>query len=151
MSLDVSLVIDDRIKRPAGSGIFIRENGKTIEISEAEWNKRNPGRDPVRFQNLDDETNEVYSANITHNLTRMADEVGIYYALWRPEERGWQHAHSLIKPLEAGLKELKANPNTYKLLNPENGWGDYDGLVEFVENYLAACKQYPNAKIEVSR
>lgn len=31
-----------------GSGIFVRENGATVEISEEEWYRRNPGREPVR-------------------------------------------------------------------------------------------------------
>ena len=29
---------------------------------------------------------QVFSANITHNLGKMADEAGIYKALWRPDE-----------------------------------------------------------------
>lgn len=151
MSLDVSLVTEDKHPRPTGSGIFVRENGKTVEISEAEWKKRNPGREPVRFKNPEPETNEVFSANITHNMTKMADEADLYYALWRPDERGWTHAHHIIPLLTTGLVDLKSSPETFKLLNPENGWGSYEGLVEFVESYLAACKQYPDAKIEVSR
>jgi hypothetical protein len=38
-----------------GSGIFIREHGATIEISEEEWYRRNPGREPVRFLGDPDE------------------------------------------------------------------------------------------------
>lgn len=33
-----------------GSGIFVRELGATREISEDEWLRRNPGREPVRFK-----------------------------------------------------------------------------------------------------
>lgn len=29
---------------------------------------------------------DLYDANITHNLSAMADAAGIYYALWRPSE-----------------------------------------------------------------
>ena len=39
---------------------------------------------------------EVYSANITHNLGGMAREGGIYQACWRPEEIAF--AISLNKP-----------------------------------------------------
>lgn len=35
-------------KESVGSGIFVRENGATVEISEEEWYRRNPNRDPVR-------------------------------------------------------------------------------------------------------
>ncbi len=50
----------------------------------------------------------VYESNITHNLTEMADAVGIYKYLWRPEELGITKAKDLIKPLADGLVVLKA-------------------------------------------
>lgn len=49
----------------------------------------------------------VYSANITHNLGKMADEASIYYALWRPDEIGITKAGQLIIPLREGLLLLK--------------------------------------------
>lgn len=94
---------------------------------------------------------EIYSQNITHNLTEMADAAGIYKCLWRPEEVGITKAHQLIEPLEHGLRELIANPEKYKAYNPENGWGSYGGFVRFVTEYLAACKKHPEADVEVSR
>ena len=93
----------------------------------------------------------VYDANITHNLNTMADKAGIYYAMWRPEEKEWTKAGHLIEALEAGLTDLKARPEYYDEFNPANGWGDYDGMVEFVEKYLEACKKYPSTKVSVSR
>lgn len=35
--------------------------------------------------------------------------------------------------------------------NSDNGWGMYVNFVPFVEKYLNACKQYPDAKVEVWR
>jgi hypothetical protein len=32
-----------------------------------------------------------------------------------------------------------------------NGWGDYDGFITFVRDYLEACEQYPDANVRVSR
>lgn len=93
----------------------------------------------------------VYDGNITHNLTAMADAAGIYQHLWRPEELGITKAYDLIEPLQAGLERLRADPKTFKALNPPNGWGNYDGLVQFVSDYLAACIANPDADIEVSR
>ena len=94
---------------------------------------------------------EVYTANITHNLTRMAKEAGIYEALWRPEEIGVTKASELIVLLRKGLKKLRADPERFKALNPENGWGSYSGFVPWVEKYLAACEENPDAKVEVCR
>lgn len=94
---------------------------------------------------------EVFSVNITHNLGKMADKAGIYYALWRPEEKGWKIASDIIPILEKGLKKLKAKPDYYKKFNAENGWGLYEHFVPFVEEVLQACKEYPDATISISR
>ena len=68
---------------------------------------------------------EVYSANITHNLTAMAEEAGIYKHLWRPEELGIVHAGELIEPLQNGLDLMREDPQRFIQHNPENGWGSY--------------------------
>jgi hypothetical protein len=152
MSLDVYLTtIEPEIKK-SSSGIFVRENGQTKEITHEEWNMRYPNTEPVIFKEEEiTETNTVYSANITHNLNTMASEAGIYEYLWRPDEINITKASELIDPLREGLHNLKIDPERYKKFNPENGWGSYDGLVNFVENYLNACYEYPDAIIEVSR
>ena len=92
---------------------------------------------------------KVYSANITHNLNKMAQAAGIYEALWQPEEIGITKAHQLIAPLTEGLERLRAEPDKYLALNPSNGWGSYGGLVEFVEVYLNACRLEPDADVYV--
>lgn len=94
---------------------------------------------------------EVYWHNITHNLGKMAEEAGIYQALWRPEELGITHARELIDLLQAGLDLLLADGPRFRALNPANGWGNYNNLVDFVESYLAACAQNPDATVRVSR
>lgn len=94
---------------------------------------------------------EVYNSGITHNLNSMAMKAGIYKHLWRPDEINITKASELIEPLTKGLKKLKDNPEYYKEFNPSNGWGDYEGLVKFVEDYIAACKTFPEATIEADR
>lgn len=150
MSLDVYLYLKGSESIPTGEAIFIREDGRTNEISREEWDKRFPNKEPFIVQFPSD--NEcVYSANITHNLNIMADEAGIYKYLWRPEYVGVSKAEQLIEPLESGLKTLKNKPDYFKMFNPENGWGSYEGLVYFVEKYLEACKEFPEAEVSVSR
>lgn len=94
---------------------------------------------------------KVYSANITHNLNKMAQAAGIYEALWHPEEIGITKAHQLIVPLTEGLARLRADSAKYRAFNPPNGWGSYEGLVEFVEAYLNACGREPDADVRVCR
>lgn len=89
----------------------------------------------------------VYTNNITHNLCKMAVAAGLYGALWRPEEAGYKLAKELIHPLAQGLAELARSPEKYKQFNQENGWGSYEDLVRFVEEYLQACKDNPEAKV----
>lgn len=93
----------------------------------------------------------VHEGNITHNLGKMSDVAGLYTFLWTPEECGIKIAGDLIVPLACGLERLKADPEKYRAYNPENGWGKYESLVRFVENYLAACRKFPSAKVEACR
>ena len=91
---------------------------------------------------------EVCDKNITHNLAKMASEAGLYEVLWRPAENGYRFAAEIIKPLEEGLKKLQENEAHMRQFEPENGWGTYRGLVEFVKGVLEDCKNNPDAKIE---
>lgn len=94
---------------------------------------------------------EVYSDNITHNLNKMAKEAGLYEVLWRPDEIGFTHAHQLIPALEEGLALLRSDRERFEKFNPENGWGNYVGLVCFVNQLLQACKLDPDAEVHVCR
>ena len=96
-------------------------------------------------------SDEVYEDNITHNLGKMAEEAGIYKILWRPEEIGAKKAINIIVSLQIGLETLKTDPKRFKQFNAEDGWGKYENFVSFVEKYLVACKENPEAIIEVSR
>lgn len=93
----------------------------------------------------------IYDRNITHNLNKMAEAAGIYKHLWRPEEIEITKAAQLIEPLREGLALLLSDQERFKKFDPENKWGDYDGLVDFVREYLAACEENPNASVRVSR
>ena len=94
---------------------------------------------------------EVYSSNITHNLTDMAKEAGIYREVWRPEECGITKAVQLIEPLRKGIERLKAEPERFKPLSASNAWGTYEQFIPWLEQYLKACESFPDAEITVSR
>lgn len=40
--------------------------------------------------------------------------------------------------IKAMIDELKNHPETYKKLNPKNGWGDYDGAINFLNKTYSA-------------
>lgn len=102
------------------------------------------------LERLEDEYDEakLASHNVTHNLTKMAEAIGLYTVLWYPEEMGITSASQMIAPLEKGIKELEANPEKYKEFNPSNGWGDYDVFVKFCKSVLDTCIKNPDAVIE---
>ena len=93
----------------------------------------------------------VFEANITHNLNKMAEEAGIYKHVWRPEEIGITIAEQLIDPLSAGIRMMERDPDRFKKYDPQNGWGSYDVFLPWLKRYLAACKEYPDARVGVYR
>ena len=92
-----------------------------------------------------------YTANITHNLAKMAREAGIYDVVWEPEKNGITTASELIKPLEVGIALMKSNPQRFKEFDSPNGWGLYENFVPWLEGYLEACREYPDAEVVASR
>ncbi len=120
---------------------------------------------------LEEKQEDVYSANITHNLGKMADAAGIYKALWRPyqlkegynipegdyqaeyefEENNPVRAYEIIPIIEKGLEDMKARSEHYKTFDSPNGWGLYKHFVPFIEKYLEALKEYPESFVVCSR
>lgn len=94
---------------------------------------------------------EVFSANITHNLGKMAERAGIYKHLWEPETIGITKAGQLVEPLKNGLEKMKSNPSEFEKDNSPNGWGLYENFVPWIEKYLNACIKNPDAEISVWR
>jgi hypothetical protein len=105
----------------------------------------------------------VFSKNITHNLGAMAREVkyglewagvadlSLYDVLWRPDEHGFVYAKDIADLLDIGWNILLSDPEKYKRYNPDNGWGSYEGLCDFVYKYRNACWDNPEAELSVSR
>ena len=93
----------------------------------------------------------LYSCNITHNLSTMANKAGIFEALWKPEEIDAIYAKDIIDIVIKGLKDLKERPEYFSKFNASNGWGIYKHFVPFVEMYLDALKLYPESKLIIDR
>ena len=142
MSLDIDLYYE---KRPS-TGIFVRENGSTLELSIEEVKDKFPD-----YEDKYPEPVYVFGTNITHNLTTMADKAGIYKACWRPEEIGATKAKHIIKILEKGYEMMINAPGYFKQFDSENGWGTYEHFLPWVKEYIEACKEHPEARIYVSR
>lgn len=84
--------------------------------------------------------------NVTHNLSPMWREAGIRDALY---ESNGQPARAIGPLLRIGLVKMLRNPDKYRAMNPPNGWGDYDGAIEFLTKAALACADYPDAPVRV--
>jgi len=100
----------------------------------------------------------VFTQNITHNLNKMAmvveltNGMTLYDVMWRPDEQqGLKYARDIAGLLDEAWNILLSDPDKFKIFNPSNGWGSYDGLVNFVYNYRNACWDNPDAELSVSR
>ena len=96
------------------------------------------------------ETKEVsiFDANITHNLTPMWKKAGVYDALYMSEGL---IAKGIIEVLEKGIYDMEDKPEEYIKLNAINGWGTYRHALPFLKEILKACKENPDAKIQISK
>jgi hypothetical protein len=86
------------------------------------------------------------SWNYTSNCSAMWRKAGADLA-----EFHGKTAAECAPVLAAGIAALKADPETYRAMNPGNGWGDYDTLVESLRRLLANFRAAPAAYVHVWR
>lgn len=52
--------------------------------------------------------------------------------------------------LRAASKAMAEDPERFRALEPENGWGSYEGALRYLRGILAACEDHPWATVQVS-
>ena len=92
-------------------------------------------------------TVEVYEDNITYNLAPM------YYKCI-DENLGFKLLNGMkckdaAVVLNRAIDDLVENKEEYEKLNPENGWGSYEGLLKSLKSLRIACLENPNGKVGV--
>lgn len=92
----------------------------------------------------------VFEANFTHNVSRMADQAGLYEPIWNADEN-CVCASDLIEPLTTGIAMMKAETERFKKFDAPNKWGTYDQFLPWLERLLEACTDYPDAKIFIDK
>lgn len=93
-----------------------------------------------------DESVTVYTWNYTSNCAPMWRAAGADLA-----EFDGRPASACAPILAAALTELRAHPATYQELNPPNGWGSYDSLVEALDQLRVAMNTHPATTVRVCR
>lgn len=84
---------------------------------------------------------EKYSSNYTYNVYNMLQAALEQLQEEQLVESYFYHWSNLltdsgneIPNLNLLIKELKSKPDTYKKFNPANGWGDYNGVINWLQN-----------------
>ena len=54
-----------------------------------------------------------------------------------------------IELLQGGIKDMEENPETYKKLNPENGWGNYEGALDVLVKILEALQSDEESYVNI--
>ena len=158
MSLDLYI----KSKTPVlhrGTGVYIRENGETIELkTKQEVLRHFPGANPDDIEEKTYEDNEYFHMNLTHNLTEMAEKckaeyysdcitingerATLYDLLWHPKEKLGIEESTLeyLQGLMSCYKVLLKDKDYYRKFNPSNGWGTYEQLVKRTKEYLTVLQ-----------
>lgn len=89
-------------------------------------------------------------------------DVGNYTSnVWAMWERALGHSladyHSkragdCIEPLTQAVAHIRHPDNAaeYQAMTPPNKWGSHAGAAKYLETLLEACREYPEATVEVS-
>ena len=51
--------------------------------------------------------------------------------------------------LRVAIAAMQDDPARFKKLNPENGWGSYEGALKFFQGFLEECIEHPKAIVSV--
>ncbi|PLR99586.1 hypothetical protein [Bacillus sp. T33-2] len=83
--------------------------------------------------------------NYTYNVSKM---YGAAMGKTMSDFHGME-AFNAVDILSKGFCEMRDNPEKYKAMNPSNGWGNYEGALQYLEKLLLACIENPNSIINV--
>lgn len=84
--------------------------------------------------------------NMTSNVAPMWRRAGADLAAADGKSAG-----GLVLFLDAAIRRMKANPDEYRAMDPPNGWGTYEGCLEFLQELRDACAANPNTIVRVWR
>lgn len=90
---------------------------------------------------------EIFERNVTYNLSDM------YYKCI-DKELGFKKLNDMsckkaLPILERAIKDMIENKEEYEKLNPPNGWGSYEGLLEDLQDMRNCCEANQDGIIKV--
>ncbi|NUR38796.1 MAG: hypothetical protein HOV73_01750 [Streptomyces sp.] len=84
--------------------------------------------------------------NYTSNVSGMwADAIG-----HRLFELNGRTAGDALEQLTEAVARMRATPDHYRAMEPANGWGNYDGALQYLDRLRDACESHPKTTIRIS-
>jgi hypothetical protein len=53
-------------------------------------------------------------------------------------------------PLAEAVQRMEVDPERYRVMNPPNGWGNYEGALAYLRELAEACARHPKCTIWIS-
>ena len=114
------------------------------------------------LDNNGEDVEQQVCLNITHNLNKIVDECGklvglaYYEVIWRPDElfglkNGEVPVVFVLSVLPDLIKNLLEYEDCLTEYLPSNGYGTFEGLINFLCNYLKECYTHQQAYIYCCR
>lgn len=90
----------------------------------------------------------IYDGNVTYNLADM-----YYKAL--DKEKGFKKLDGMsckevLPIINKAIEDMIDNKKEYEKLNPKNGWGSYDDLLELFRDIRNVCESNPDGIFEIN-
>jgi hypothetical protein len=90
---------------------------------------------------VDDYRHVATHWNYTHNCNRMANDAAGVKSWWRElDGMSGPEGGAFLTRVVAGLR---ADPDRYGAMNPDNGWGDYDRFVAVLDDMRRSVPEWP--------
>ena len=61
-----------------------------------------------------------------------------------------KNAGDSLPALQRAVAAMESDPAKYEAMNPPNGWGNYEGALNYLRQLRDACAAYPKATIHIS-
>lgn len=91
---------------------------------------------------------EIFDANMTHDVTPMWHKAGCYDALYMSDGQKAMDVRDIIVDAVVDMMKYKKE---YQKLDSPNGWGTYDDAFKFLLSVAVACCDFPEAIIGVDK
>jgi hypothetical protein len=93
----------------------------------------------------------AHDHNVTHNLAAMFRAAGVdWHDYYEHDGNGGRTAAEMLPEVVTAYLRLKRGPEDFKQYEPENGWGDLPGAVNFLERLMGDLAKHPSGVIRVS-